>query len=495
MPQSYQQGDTDRDAGGVPEAAGVEGADTPEFLGISEEPAEQPLQRGRSRSSVVTALLFLAPNILGFLAFTTIPLIFSLIFAFTNWDLTQHNDFRDDKPEFVGLKNFFALFEGPEFMQYFGNTLFFMIGIPFGIAAALASALLLSRELKAPESRGPLLGLAFLVVGVAVAISLAAWFAGGGGLGMVALFVCLTAVVLFGGILGGQSVYRTLFYIPHFVGGVATYILWGKLFNPQQGPLTLATAPVLGVIETITDHTPSPIIWGLAFLFIAGAVGLLTLGMARLRKTFNEGDLGSVATFLPFVILLIPAVVAVRWFGVFDATSDAAAGTARQIAGAFIVIVGLILGAWTIFRFLFGQELRSRPMEGFGSAVVIAIGLMVAQFVLIGLASSLIGLPSAAASETGLVPPQWLQNRYWVKPSLMFIGFWGAVGSNTMLLYLAALTNVPGELYEAADIDGATPMQRFWSVTWPQLAPTTFFIVVMGVIGGLQGGFEMVRTS
>ena len=76
----------------------------------------------------------------------------------------------------------------------------------------------------------------------------------------------------------------------------------------------------------------------------------------------------------------------------------------------------------------------------------------------------------------------------------MVMGFWGAIGSNNMLLYLAALTNVPGELYEAADIDGASSFQKFWNVTWPQLAPTTFFIVVMAMIGGLQGGFEMART-
>jgi multiple sugar transport system permease protein len=63
-----------------------------------------------------------------------------------------------------------------------------------------------------------------------------------------------------------------------------------------------------------------------------------------------------------------------------------------------------------------------------------------------------------------------------------------------MLLYLAALTNVPGELYEAADIDGAGRLARFWNVTWPQLAPTTFFILVMSVIGGLQGGFEMAKV-
>jgi multiple sugar transport system permease protein len=63
-----------------------------------------------------------------------------------------------------------------------------------------------------------------------------------------------------------------------------------------------------------------------------------------------------------------------------------------------------------------------------------------------------------------------------------------------MLLYIAGISNIPGELYEAADIDGAGRFQRFWHVTWPQLAPTTFFIIVMSVIGGLQGGFEQART-
>lgn len=63
-----------------------------------------------------------------------------------------------------------------------------------------------------------------------------------------------------------------------------------------------------------------------------------------------------------------------------------------------------------------------------------------------------------------------------------------------MLLYLAGLSNISPELYEAADIDGASGPQRFWHVTWPQLAPVTFFIFVMSIIGGLQGGFEMART-
>jgi multiple sugar transport system permease protein len=59
-----------------------------------------------------------------------------------------------------------------------------------------------------------------------------------------------------------------------------------------------------------------------------------------------------------------------------------------------------------------------------------------------------------------------------------------------MILYLAGLQNIPPELYEAAHIDGAGRWARFRHVTWPMLAPTTFFIFTMGVIGGFQGGFE-----
>jgi len=80
---------------------------------------------------------------------------------------------------------------------------------------------------------------------------------------------------------------------------------------------------------------------------------------------------------------------------------------------------------------------------------------------------------------------------YLAKPALMFMGFWAGVGGGGMILYLAALAGVPQELYEAAEIDGAGRWRKFRDITWPMIAPTTFFIFVMGVIGGLQGGFEM----
>lgn len=109
--------------------------------------------------------------------------------------------------------------------------------------------------------------------------------------------------------------------------------------------------------------------------------------------------------------------------------------------------------------------------------------------------------------------PQWLQSTHnmlgldvekvgitgkqfgiGARDALIFMGVWTAIGGNNMILYLAALTNVPEELIEAAQLDGAGPMRCFRSVTWPQLAPTTFFILVMSIIGGLQGGFEQARV-
>lgn len=80
------------------------------------------------------------------------------------------------------------------------------------------------------------------------------------------------------------------------------------------------------------------------------------------------------------------------------------------------------------------------------------------------------------------------------RDAIMIMGIWTAIGGSNMLLYLAALTNVPPELTEAAELDGASKWQVFVNVTWPQLAPTTFFIVVMSFIGGLQGGFEQARV-
>lgn len=84
----------------------------------------------------------------------------------------------------------------------------------------------------------------------------------------------------------------------------------------------------------------------------------------------------------------------------------------------------------------------------------------------------------------------WLTSEAWAKPALVIMGVWQTVGGHNMLLYLAALQGVPRSLYEAADIDGANGWQKFWNITWPMISPTTFFIMIMSIIGGFQAGFD-----
>jgi ABC-type sugar transport system permease subunit/ABC-type glycerol-3-phosphate transport system substrate-binding protein len=84
----------------------------------------------------------------------------------------------------------------------------------------------------------------------------------------------------------------------------------------------------------------------------------------------------------------------------------------------------------------------------------------------------------------GASPPGWLTSANWGKDALILMGLWGA-GSG-MVLWLAGLKGVPTSLYEAASIDGASPKQQFWSITFPQLTPIIFFNTVMGFIGAMQ---------
>lgn len=100
------------------------------------------------------------------------------------------------------------------------------------------------------------------------------------------------------------------------------------------------------------------------------------------------------------------------------------------------------------------------------------------------------GLLNSFLANVGISGPQWLSSTVWAKPALMIMGLWTSMGGYNMILYLAGLQGVDPQLYEAAEIDGASGWQKFWNVTWPMLTPTTFFIFVMSVIGGFQGGFE-----
>ncbi|MGZ4439550.1 MAG: carbohydrate ABC transporter permease [Gaiellaceae bacterium] len=84
----------------------------------------------------------------------------------------------------------------------------------------------------------------------------------------------------------------------------------------------------------------------------------------------------------------------------------------------------------------------------------------------------------------GIQGPLWFQDPHWSKPSLVGLGLWG-VGT-IMIIFLAAVLDVPRQLYESAELDGANTFQRMRWVTLPSISPVILFAVVLGVIQGLQ---------
>jgi len=84
----------------------------------------------------------------------------------------------------------------------------------------------------------------------------------------------------------------------------------------------------------------------------------------------------------------------------------------------------------------------------------------------------------------GITGPLWFESPAWSKPSLVLLGLWGI--GNAMIIFLAALLDVPRHLYESAQLDGAGPLSRLRWVTLPTLSPVILFAVVIGVIEALQ---------
>lgn len=94
------------------------------------------------------------------------------------------------------------------------------------------------------------------------------------------------------------------------------------------------------------------------------------------------------------------------------------------------------------------------------------------------------GLVNSVLRLFGIEGPSWLSDPAWTKPSLVMMRVW-ALGTS-MLLYLSSMNSVPKDLYEAADIDGASFFQKFRKITLPQISPIIFFDLITNLTGAFQ---------
>jgi multiple sugar transport system permease protein len=399
---------------------------------------------------------FLMPNFAGFLLFTLVPVILSLGMAFTNWTL------KPSVPrEFVGLRNFADALGFSALGAASPWILFFFCGSALLLLAGLVGAAWMALS----KVRCGRLGASLILLAGALV---------GGGTLVLGLHHSLVIAAIIFLLLG--------------------WALWDKepdaRFPPQPASLIPGIAVVAGIagMALLNDamwaaYQPNdPRFWyylyntvylmlGLPFS-VAGSLFLAILLSDSLPVNRSRGWAAA------GLCLITGGLLAMLLWG-------AGYRDASLLAAVFWAIAALGLAFNVVsFRTFF-------YLPAFTSGVALMILWKALYNPQTGPINAL--LAALTGMETSSLP-QWLASIELAKPSLMIMGFWTAIGGTNMLLYLAALSNVPVDLTEAAEIDGASRWQRFVHVTWPQLAPTTFFISIVSVIGGLQGGFEQARV-
>jgi ABC-type sugar transport system permease subunit len=103
------------------------------------------------------------------------------------------------------------------------------------------------------------------------------------------------------------------------------------------------------------------------------------------------------------------------------------------------------------------------------------------------------GLINYGLSRVGINSVDWLFDLRWSMPAVIVMSVWLLVPFN-IILYTAGLQEVPRDLYDAAEVDGASGLQQFRTVTVPMITPTIFFVFLITMIGVLVGGFDVIQV-
>ncbi len=147
------------------------------------------------------------------------------------------------------------------------------------------------------------------------------------------------------------------------------------------------------------------------------------------------------------------------------------------------VFAGLALGL--IFAVLLNQDIRGKYLYRAIYFVPVVAPTVAVALLWQVLYDPNFGVFNGLLRMVGIHGPNWLGNTTWAMRSIIFEAIWAGLGF-TILIFLAGLQGISQEYYEAAEIDGANAVQKFFFITMPLLSPTTFFLLVTGVIGSFQ---------
>ena len=150
---------------------------------------------------------------------------------------------------------------------------------------------------------------------------------------------------------------------------------------------------------------------------------------------------------------------------------------------AFALPLGLVMSLLTAV--LLNQSVRGRSVYRAIFFLPSLIPVAASSMLWIWILNGNFGLLNYALRALGVHhPQQWLADPAWTKPSLVLMSLWGI--GHAVVIYLASLQDVPRQLYESAELDGAGAWAKLRHVTLPMISPVIYFNLIMGIIGSLQ---------
>lgn len=213
----------------------------------------------------------------------------------------------------------------------------------------------------------------------------------------------------------------------------------------------LFTLPSTVVLFVFT-FLPAFIVVGLS-LFNTNLVGQMDfVGLDNFRQMLTSGDFwGSVWRTLYFTVGSVPVAVAAS------------------------LLIAVLLNA----------KVRGRTFWRMGFFIPYITPLVATSIIWLYIFNPDYGMLNAALHFLGLPASRWLTDTVSAMPAMILYSTWHDIGF-AVIIFMAALSKVPTELLEAAQIDGAGGWKTFWHVTWPMISPSTYFVVIIYTIGAFK---------
>lgn len=152
----------------------------------------------------------------------------------------------------------------------------------------------------------------------------------------------------------------------------------------------------------------------------------------------------------------------------------------------YMTVIGVPINLAVALLLAVALNFRVRGQSGYRAIYFLPtmVPIVPATLLWLWLLNGQYGAVNVVLGWFGITGPLWMQSPFWTKPGLILMGLW--LNGATIVIYLAALQEIPDMYYEAADIDGARWWRKFWNITWPAVSPVTLFQLVVGVIQAFQ---------